>query len=241
MLTQEKVLLPPSFRHPKVSKQFYPPPNNCVLYLPGYPPYGTKIYDQSVNGNDGTITGATWTRLPSGLWVLDFDGVASNIVIADNASLAFGTSDFTFEVWIKPSVTCGALARIFSKQGAVWVFFRLSGGKVQCNIFDGVDTASVLAVSDLRDAKWHYVAATCDRDSATGFQAYVAGVASGVAVDPTLVGSVTAAVALDIGRYAPGPAEYYKGTIALPRVYTRALSAAEILGHYNQERHLFGV
>jgi len=53
---------------------FSPPELGCVLYLSGLPNSGSKIHDRSPYGNHGAITGATWQRLPSGLWCLSFDG-----------------------------------------------------------------------------------------------------------------------------------------------------------------------
>ena len=47
-------------------------PNNSVYYCPGLEGGGTTLWDYSNNGNHGTITGATWVRLPSGLWSLGF-------------------------------------------------------------------------------------------------------------------------------------------------------------------------
>uniref|UniRef100_A0A6M3KMJ4 Uncharacterized protein n=1 Tax=viral metagenome TaxID=1070528 RepID=A0A6M3KMJ4_9ZZZZ len=56
-------------------KLYIPPaPANSVLYLTGYPPLGSTIYDRSGQDNDGTITGATWVRLPSGLYGISYDG-----------------------------------------------------------------------------------------------------------------------------------------------------------------------
>ena len=54
---------------------FDPPELGSVLYLTGLPCGGSKIYDRSPYGNHGTITGATWKRLPSGLWYLDLDAL----------------------------------------------------------------------------------------------------------------------------------------------------------------------
>ena len=54
--------------------RFPPPESGNVLYLPGYPAQGSTIQDFSGNGNNGAITGATWTRLSSGLWVLSICG-----------------------------------------------------------------------------------------------------------------------------------------------------------------------
>jgi hypothetical protein len=47
----------------------------------------TKWYDYSQDGNDGTITGATWSQLDSGIWVLTFDGADDNVNCASGTSV----------------------------------------------------------------------------------------------------------------------------------------------------------
>ena len=47
-----------------------PPALGTVLFLSGLPGSGNRIYDRSPYGRLGVITGATWKRLPSGLWYL---------------------------------------------------------------------------------------------------------------------------------------------------------------------------
>jgi hypothetical protein len=46
---------------------------------------------------------------------------------------------------------------------------------------------------------------------------------------------------LFIGARTGVPASGFKGGIALFRVYSQVLTIPEALGHFNQERHLFGV
>ncbi len=80
------------------------PPIGCVLDLPGLPGAGNKIYDRSPYGNHGTITGAVWKRLPSGLWVLNFDGSDDRVDCGDDPSLSPGLGDWSISVWIKATV-----------------------------------------------------------------------------------------------------------------------------------------
>lgn len=76
---------------------FNPPELGCALYLPGPSGGGSKIYDRSPYGNAGTITGATWTRLPSGLWVLSFDGNDDYVDFGSHPSLL--SDVLTIEAW----------------------------------------------------------------------------------------------------------------------------------------------
>jgi len=73
------------------------PEPGCALYLPGIPGGGSKIYDRSQYGNNGTITGAAWKRSDGGCWYLDFDGVDDVVNIADPVSLY----PSTIKLWVR--------------------------------------------------------------------------------------------------------------------------------------------
>lgn len=64
------------------------PPAGSVLWLNGIKADVATIPDFSGSSNNGTITGATLSRLPSGLPVLGFDGAATIINCGSGASLA---------------------------------------------------------------------------------------------------------------------------------------------------------
>ena len=86
---------------------FEPPQPGCVLYLPGLPGGGNKLYDRSPYANVGTITGATWKRLPSGLWYLDFDGTDDYLDVGQDSSL-MPTTSLTIELWLNPDTIVGS-------------------------------------------------------------------------------------------------------------------------------------
>jgi len=83
---------------------FGTPPDRAVLWYPGLPGGGTKIYDRSIKrANNGTITGALWTRLPSGLWVLDYDGTDDKVTFATPypiSTLLNGATGIVLMAWI---------------------------------------------------------------------------------------------------------------------------------------------
>ena len=81
---------------------FEPPEPGCVLYLPGLPGGGGKIYDKSSYGNHGTITGAAWKRLPTGLWCLSFDGSDDYVNCGNSESLSIPDA-ITIKAWVKSS------------------------------------------------------------------------------------------------------------------------------------------
>jgi len=73
-LQANKAGIYPIYQKPAQAIGLSTPAIGCGLDLPGLPGGGNKIYDRSPYGNISAITGATWKRLPSGLWYLDFDG-----------------------------------------------------------------------------------------------------------------------------------------------------------------------
>jgi len=91
---------------------FNPPELGTVLSMPGLPGGGSKIYDRSPYGHIGTITDATWKRLPSGLWYLNFNGTSALVDCGNIASINAAQTDFTIRFWIR--VSSAAVSTIWS-------------------------------------------------------------------------------------------------------------------------------
>ncbi len=207
---------------------FNPPELGCVFYLPGLPGGGNKIYDRSPYANVGTITGATWVRLPSGLWCLSFDGGDDWIGITANAALQMGAGDWSAEAWINITAGlsnyCGVVA--FDNDGIV---FRTSGqlGLLQDgDLVKGGGAAWSTGV-------WHHAVVT---RSGTTYKVYK----DTVDVSSTLSQlNYNLAGIYYVGRGNAG--SVYKGLIGEVKVYNRVLSALDIQNHFNREKHLFGV
>lgn len=65
-----------------------------------YPGTGTTWTDLTGNGNNGTISGATWSSTDGGQF--DFDGLNDTISIPHNSSLSLSTTvQRTIQVWVK--------------------------------------------------------------------------------------------------------------------------------------------
>ena len=74
-------------------------------YLGNTPPPTTTLEDTSRYGNNGTISGDTWTKLPSGLWVLSFDG-SNDYVQFSSANINFKNT-YWISVWAKSTNLTG--------------------------------------------------------------------------------------------------------------------------------------
>lgn len=85
---------------------YYSSGNKCVTgtsaVYSDYSSIATKIslYATGLGRNDGTITGATWVRLPSGLCGLSHDGVDDAIDYGNNASIRISNNQ-TIKFWFR--------------------------------------------------------------------------------------------------------------------------------------------
>ncbi len=217
---------------------FSPPELGCVLCLPGLPGGGTKLYDRSPYGNTGTITGATWKRLPSGLWYLDFDGVDDNVDFgAPTSHLASNITVLSLEAWVQTNDT-SARQGITSGGAERTVEWQLSGGLLKV---DGKNSSYAWAGlnfnTGLTDNDWHHVAVTFSQSRGTGI----------LFIDGKNINSQSktddfiAVSNLYVGYLNPVAGTVWDGGIALLRIYNRALNALEIQNHFNRGKHLFGV
>src|SRR5262249_11126149 len=81
--------------------------NNLVLALAFNEGTGTTVTDSSSNGNNGTITGATWSTAGKYGNALSFNGTNARVNIPNAASLQL-TTGMTLEAWVHPSAVTGA-------------------------------------------------------------------------------------------------------------------------------------
>jgi len=218
---------------------FSPPELGCVLYLPGPSGGGSKIHDRSPYGNAGTITGATWKRLPSGLWVLSFDGTDDYVTCGTSPNLLImGDSARTGEAWIKLNTLGGAGGRNVLSYGV---------GATSNMVQFGIDSAGYLAlylyandhvsstIVSLGD--WHHIVFTLVE---TTTKLYLDGNLVSTKTDHTTINTLADSVTFKVGcRYDTN--WKFDGLIALLSFHWGALSALEIQNHFQREKHLFGV
>src|SRR5215469_5696565 len=75
---------------------------------------GTTVTDLSGNGNNGTISGATWTTSGKYGGALVFNGTSATVNINNTVSLQM-TTGMTLEAWVNPSIVNGAWRDVFYK------------------------------------------------------------------------------------------------------------------------------
>ena len=186
---------------------------------------GTTVSDSSGNGNNGTISGATWTTSGKYGSALSFNGRSSRVIINDSASLHL-SSGMTLEAWVSSTSVPASWEDVIYKQNDI--YFLEAGSSVSKHppaigaTFASHGDQYLAGVSSLAANTWTHLAATYD---GTTLLLYVNGaqVASRGVSD-----SITSSTqALQIGGDAVY-GQYFKGIIDEVRVYNLALTAAEI-------------
>ncbi len=229
---------------------FAPPALGTVLSLTGLPGGSNKIYDRSPYGNIGTIVGATWVRLPSGLWVLSFDGSDDKIDCGTGASLRLSTA-MTVCLWANIT-SLANLNTYISKYdndnvvGRCWYMNSGSGVvgyrfAVQ-NVSDSKVTLFYGSEGDAPEGVWQFLCGTYSASTEL-ISFYINGALKETAAQTGNIKDI-AALKVYVGAMyddSDDPTQKINGKIGLPRIYNRALSALEIQNHFNQEKHLFGV
>ena len=221
---------------------FDPPEIGNVLYLPGLPGGGPVIFDRSLYGNHGAITGATWTRLPSGLWGLGLDG--NDYVDCGNSSILNPTSQMTLMSWVYHNNDLsedevwgrwGPDAYVLGVNTANHPFIKFvtnESGQY------GIDGAGVFPNQTLCHL------ATTFKGTDTGITLYLNGsaiVTTGLLSYPeTIVTSAAFTVWGNLNRIA-GSGYDWNGKLFLGKIFNSCLTATQIANIYQQERHLFGV
>ena len=213
----------------------YVPTNGLV----GYWPFNGNANDESGNGNNGTVNGATLTtdRFGNANSAYSFNGTSNYIQVAHNSIFDFETpNSITISSWIKTSMTTGAV--IVQKQSGVGA----TQNGVSCGILDtngylhGVSkktngTQSLIShpASGFNNNNWHHFVYT-----------FSAGVAK-IYLDGALLNSQTntgstianSTTNLIFGYGLPLNNFYYNGKLDDIGIWNRALSQAEITAMYN--------
>ncbi|MDG5469337.1 CARDB domain-containing protein [Deltaproteobacteria bacterium IMCC39524] len=126
-----------------------------------YYPFSGDANDASINGNHGTVNGATLTvdRNSFADNAYSFDGTNS-ISVPNDASLNFLSGEsFKVSAWVKTSST-GEIQSIFTKQDTDKAYsLRITaGGKAQFFLQDAIaNSIDVVSASVVSDDSWHLI------------------------------------------------------------------------------------
>lgn len=185
---------------------------------------GTTVTDASGNGNNGTISNATWSTSGKFGKALSFNGTNALVTIKDATSLHL-TSGMTIEAWVNPSSITGAWRDVIYKGDDNYAIEATStnSGAVPGAVatINGSDLAAY-GTAALAANSWSHLALSFDGST---MRFYVNGTqVSSVAMSGTLA---TSSNALQIGGDSIY-GQFFAGLIDEVRIYNTALSAAQI-------------
>jgi hypothetical protein len=194
------------------------------------------VYDFSGRGNSGTnFNSITYSRpLRTAGY---FGGATQFIHVPDSSTLRFGAGSFTVTAWVWPkdNSTRGVLSKYRVSGGEIgWSLELLFSGSqsVRFYAYKGSGGATdVRALYTLPLTHWTHIAAVRNA-SKTNISIYINGVLATNGTD-TAIGSLDSVTPLRVGdKVSDTYNAYFYGWIARPRIYNRALSAAEIAAIY---------
>lgn len=211
------------------------PSQGCVMFLAGQgdEPGGT-IYDLSGLANNGTLQGAGWAKLASGLWINTFDGINDYINCGNAVSTRLQT--FTFLFWCKTSQVSNPMAKAPN---------NASGWQLQFNSTNDVYFGDNFVNIGLRYDPCPYNPINNTWQLWGGYRqdgSHAIGmIRNGQVIKTGTYAGDYGYGDINIGRRNPAQACYVKGQMALARYYNTVLSPSEIQAIYDKERTLFGV
>ncbi len=187
---------------------------------------GTVAADGSPNANHATLTGARWTAAGRFGGGLTFDGIDDWLTVRDAASLDL-TRGMTLEAWVRPARLTG-WRTVLLKEGAGALAYALYAHDnaprpaAYARLSGQTSSHGALGTAQLPLNTWTHMAATYDNAT---LRLYING--SEVRRQSMTGSMVTTTGALRIGGNSLW-GEYFEGTLDEVRVYSRALSAAEV-------------
>ena len=177
---------------------------------------GTTAVDSSGNGNNGTISGATWVTGKVGN-ALSYDGV-NDYVNGGNINII---NAITIEAWVNPKVIKGK-NRIIARKSSVYYFQINSNGRLEIYLYGTTNPGYHRMTSAIPLNTWTHVAVTYDGSKVLLYQ-------NGTSQSFNDAGSlVSNSNPVRIGRDT-GTSRQFNGLIDEVRIYNRSLSASEIL------------
>jgi hypothetical protein len=218
----------------------YVPTNGLV----GWWPFNGNANDESGNGNNGTVNGATLTvdRFGNANKAYSFNGVSNEIVVPHDVTL--NSLPISISLWFRTSISQAnkMLVNKFVCQSQNGYSFRLNNNKPSAFYFSNGQSNNYLSLDavstnfqSLNDDIWHNGILIVESDSS---KLYIDG---NLIHSDAVIGSLTVTntnTDLRFGNYPQGVCTgpqnfYYSGLIDDIGIWNRALSQQEISDLYN--------
>ncbi len=201
-----------------------------------YYPFNGNANDESGNGNNGTVFGATLTQDRYGISdrAYSFDGSSSYISIPNSASLQI-TGDITVCAWVKtssPQISKGIIEKYYSgtQHDHGWLLNTFTDGGAMMEGRDGRGGTLTLrsnSSTGFADGLWHFLVG---QRSGNIWKVHLDGQLSNSVDAGGIAGSIESGGKITIGAFSntvPVNGVWY-GAIDDIRIYDRALGNSEI-------------
>ncbi len=211
-------------------------PSNPV----SYPGSGSTITNLASTSLNGTMSNITYTDP-----YFSYNGSSSQINVPDNALLEPGTGDWTMEAWVYLSSSSGSkvvLGKFDPGGGSQDVSYsiRISGAGIYAQIGNG-STVVDTALYTLPLNTWTHVTYVWKNVATNSLEAYINGVSVN-SVSHSFSSILNTSANLYIGSYNGGEySQYMNGRIGITRLYSAALTAAQVLQNYNADKSKYGL
>ena len=219
--------------------------SNLVLYydpsnLSSYPGSGSTINSLASPNLAGTMSNITYTDP-----YFSYNGTSSQINIADNAALEPGSGDWTMEAWVYLSSSSGSkvvLGKFDPGGGSQDVSYsiRIQGAGIYAQLGNG-STVVDTPLYTLPLNTWTHVTYVWKNVATNSLEAYINGVSAG-SVSHSFSSILNTSANLYIGSYNGGEySQYMIGRIGITRLYSAALTSAQVLQNYNANKSIYGL
>jgi chitodextrinase len=187
---------------------------------------GTTVTDASGNGNNGTISSATWTTSGKYGNAQGFNGTSALVTINNSTTLQLSTA-MTLEAWVNPSTVSSAWRDVILKGDDNYYLEGTSPASGRPAMGGKFASSPLYGTTALAVNTWTHLAATYD------------GTTTRLYVNGTQVSSQaqTGAMAASTNPLQIGGdslyGQFFQGTIDEVRIYNVALTASQIQADMN--------
>jgi hypothetical protein len=207
-------------------------PNNpdiLGMWLNGTPISGATLFDDTSNGNDGTITGATEVAGHDGI-ALRFDASTEKVDMGNVINIT--TGDFSIWSLIKTSDATKNKSivqkRIDPNPDGYFLSVQ-TGGTVAAGLQEGVSSVTISSVGTVNNGAYHFLG--CNFDRSLNGTIYIDAVADGSASIAGVSSSISNAGEFTIGNKSAGittSLSDFIGDIDITLVMNRLATTTEI-------------
>lgn len=189
---------------------------------------GTTAADSTAEGNNGAVSGATWTA--SGIIenALSFNG-AGSVTKTGSAAVLKPSTEVSVSAWIKAGSTDTGGSEIVSMGDSYAVRLEATGN-IKFFYYNGSTWSNITTTGlNLKDNQWHYVVG---QKTSSSVEIYVDGV---LKITSANTGTITYNQGSNfvIGKHGNGGNTYdFVGLIDDVRIYNRPLTSQEISATY---------